>query len=154
MGKFKDEHGTTRIEQWAKSSGKFASPILEIASKATGIKALNEIGEFISGNKEISEHEKSIAFELLEMDKAELIEVTKRWESDMYSDSWLSKNVRPITLLYLLLVMTILVVGDSVKGSFKVDSVWVNLIENVLITVVFAYFGSRGVEKYANIRKK
>jgi hypothetical protein len=154
MGKFKDAHGSTRIEKWAKSAGSVASPILEIASKATGIDALNQISKFISGNKELSDHDKLIAMELIKLDINEATEITNRWVGDMSSDSWLSKNVRPITLLYILLVMTILVIGDSVKGSFKVEPVWVSLIENILITVIFAYFGSRGVEKYANIRKK
>jgi hypothetical protein len=49
--------------------------------------------------------------------------------------------------------MTILVFLDSTENSFKVDSVWVDLIKSLLITVVVAYFGSRGAEKYAKIKK-
>ena len=90
---------------------------------------------------------------LQEYELTELKEVTKRWESDMKSDSWLSKNVRPITLLYLLLVMTILVIGDSIPGGFEVKDIWVTLVESLLITVIIAYFGSRGYEKGKKIGK-
>jgi len=87
-----------------------------------------------------------------ELEKVELQEVTKRWSSDLNSDSWLSKNVRPLTLLYLLLVFTILVIGDSVENSFEVKIGWVNLIESLLITVVVAYFGGRSYEKGRKIK--
>lgn len=78
--------------------------------------------------------------------------VSKRWESDMISDSWLSKNVRPLTLLYLLLVFSILVIFDSIENSFEVKIGWVSLIESLLITVVVAYFGGRSYEKGKKIR--
>ena len=91
---------------------------------------------------------------LQEYELTELKEVTKRWDNDMTSDSWLSKNVRPITLLYLLLIMTVLVIGDSIPGGFKVKDIWVTLVESLLITVIIAYFGSRGVEKYKKISNK
>ena len=78
--------------------------------------------------------------------------VTERWNSDMVSDSWLSKNVRPITLLYLLLVFSILVVFDSIENSFEVKVGWVSLIESLLITVVVAYFGGRSYEKGKKIK--
>ena len=90
---------------------------------------------------------------LQEYELIELQEVTKRWDNDMKSDSWLSKNVRPITLLYLLLVMTILVIGDSIPGGFVVKDIWVTLVESLLITVIIAYFGSRGYEKGKKIGK-
>lgn len=89
---------------------------------------------------------------LQEYELTELKEVTKRWDNDMSSDSWLSKNVRPITLLYLLLVMTVLVIGDSIPGGFSVKAIWVTLIESLLVVVIIAYFGSRGAEKYRKIK--
>lgn len=90
---------------------------------------------------------------LREYELIEMQEVTKRWNNDMKSDSWLSKNVRPITLLYLLLVMTVLVIGDSIPGGFTVKDIWVTLVESLLITVIIAYFGSRGYEKGKKIGK-
>ena len=78
--------------------------------------------------------------------------VTERWNSDMVSDSWLSKNVRPLTLLYLLLVFSILVIFDSIENSFEVKVGWVSLVESLLITVVVAYFGGRSYEKGKKIK--
>ena len=114
---------------------------------------LGIIKNLISNDKELSKEDKEMALKLIEIDMLEMQEVSKRWDSDMTSDSWLSKNVRPLTLLYLLVIMTILVIGDSIENTFKVDSVWVDLIKSLLITVIFAYFGSRGAEKYAKIKK-
>jgi hypothetical protein len=79
--------------------------------------------------------------------------VSKRWESDMKSDSWLSKNTRPITLIYLTLASTILIIIDSFHMAFNVDSAWVELLKTLLITVYVAYFGSRGAEKITNLKK-
>jgi hypothetical protein len=114
---------------------------------------LGILKNLISNDKELSKEDKEMALKLIEIDIQEMEEVSKRWASDMTSDSWLSKNVRPLTLLYLLLIMTVLVIGDSIENTFKVDSVWVDLIKSLLISVVLAYFGSRGFEKYTKIKK-
>lgn len=74
-------------------------------------------------------------------------EITDRWKSDMASDSWLSKNVRPLVLLYMLGVFTALVVCDSAKINFIVKDSWVSLLETLMTSVFVAYFGSRGWEK-------
>ena len=83
----------------------------------------------------------------------EMQEISKRWDSDMKSDSWLSKNTRPLTLIYLPLASTILIIIDSVHTLFDVDTAWVELLKTLLITVYVAYFGSRGAEKITNIKK-
>lgn len=115
--------------------------------------ALGIVKNLISSDDKITIEDKEMLLKQLELDAKEYEEISKRWQSDMSSDSWLSKNVRPLTLIYLLVVMTVLVIGDSVENTFKVDNVWVDLIKSLLITVVFAYFGSRGVEKYTKIKK-
>ena len=71
---------------------------------------------------------------------------TERWKYDSTSDSWLSKNIRPLVLL-ILVISTILL--DAGKISFEVKESWVDLLQIVLITVIGAYFGSRGLEKYS-----
>ena len=78
-------------------------------------------------------------------------EVSKRWESDMKSDSWLSKNTRPMTLIFLTVSMVIIMLLDSFTVDFKVESAWVDLLKSLLITVYVAYFGSRGAEKFKAI---
>ena len=56
-------------------------------------------------------------------------EVTSRWSQDMNSDSWLSKNTRPLTLIYLTLASTILIIIDSFHMMFDVDTAWVELLK-------------------------
>jgi len=90
---------------------------------------------------------------LLEQDMVEMQEVSKRWVSDMQSDSWLSKNTRPMTLIFLTISMIILILLDSFEINFSVDKGWVDLLKSLLITVYVAYFGSRGAEKYKAINK-
>ena len=77
-------------------------------------------------------------------------EVTKRWQSDMNSDSWLSKNIRPMVLAFLVISSVLIVFIDSGAIAFEVKESWVDLLQIVLITVIGAYFGSRGLEKVKN----
>jgi hypothetical protein len=81
-------------------------------------------------------------------------EVSKRWKSDMASDSWLSKNTRPMALIFLTVSMIFLILLDSLDIEFGVNIEWIELLKSLLITVYVAYFGSRGVEKYKYISKK
>ena len=74
-------------------------------------------------------------------------EITTRWNSDMNSDSWLSKNVRPMTLIFLVVSTVLLVFVDAGLISFDVKASWVDLLQLVLITVIGAYFGGRSLEK-------
>jgi len=90
---------------------------------------------------------------LLEQDIAEMQNVSNRWSNDMKSDSWLSKNTRPLALIYLTFASTLLIVLDSFHTTFDVDSAWVELLKTLLITVYVAYFGSRGAEKITKIKK-
>ena len=72
--------------------------------------------------------------------------VTDRWKADINSDSWLSKNIRPLTLAWLIVSVTTICILDS-ANALTVEEMWVSLFGNLLITVVVAYFGSRGAEK-------
>ena len=74
-------------------------------------------------------------------------QVTARWESDMRSDSWLSKNVRPLTLIFLVVSSVLMIFIDSGTINFTVDDEWKSLLQLVLVTVIGAYFGGRSYEK-------
>jgi len=74
-------------------------------------------------------------------------EVTERWKMDMQSDSWLSKNIRPLVLIFLVASTVLLIFIDAGIISFEVKSSWVDLLQLVLITVIGAYFGGRSLEK-------
>ena len=74
-------------------------------------------------------------------------QVTARWESDMKSDSWLSKNVRPMTLIFLVVSSVLMIFIDAGMIAFNVEDKWTDLLQLVLITVIGAYFGGRTMEK-------
>tara|TARA_S200002703_G_C3800950_1_gene247525 strand:+ start:397 stop:789 length:393 start_codon:yes stop_codon:yes gene_type:complete len=74
-------------------------------------------------------------------------QVTERWKVDMNSDSWLSKNIRPLVLIFLVVSTVLLVFIDAGVIAFEVKSSWVDLLQLVLITVIGAYFGGRSLEK-------
>ena len=73
--------------------------------------------------------------------------ITSRWEADLKSDSWLSKNVRPLTLVFLIVCTMLLIFIDAGAISFDVKDSYVDLLQLVLITVIGAYFGGRSLEK-------
>ena len=73
--------------------------------------------------------------------------ITGRWEADLKSDSWLSKNVRPLVLIFLIICTMLLIFIDAGALNFEVKSSWVDLLQLVLITVIGAYFGGRSLEK-------
>tara|TARA_R100001443_G_scaffold12076_3_gene21560 strand:+ start:849 stop:1241 length:393 start_codon:yes stop_codon:yes gene_type:complete len=73
--------------------------------------------------------------------------ITARWEADLKSDSWLSKNVRPMTLVFLIVCTMLLIFIDAGAINFNVKDSYVDLLQLVLITVIGAYFGGRSLEK-------
>ena len=79
----------------------------------------------------------------VEMEK----QITDRWKSDMASDSWLSKNVRPMVLIFLVVSTVLMIFIDAGAISFNVEAKWTDLLQLVLITVIGAYFGGRSLEK-------
>ena len=79
----------------------------------------------------------------VEMEKT----ITDRWKSDMASDSWMSKNVRPMVLIFLVVSTVLMIFIDAGAISFDVEPKWTDLLQLVLITVIGAYFGGRSLEK-------
>ena len=73
--------------------------------------------------------------------------ITSRWEADLKSDSWLSKNVRPMVLIFLIVCTMLLIFIDAGAIKFNVKDSYVDLLQLVLITVIGAYFGGRSFEK-------
>ena len=79
----------------------------------------------------------------IEMEK----NITARWQTDLKSDSWLSKNVRPMVLIFLIVCTMLLIFIDAGAIKFDVKNTWVDLLQLVLLTVIGAYFGGRSFEK-------
>ena len=73
--------------------------------------------------------------------------ITDRWSADMNSDSWLSKNVRPLVLIFLVVCTVLMIFIDAGTIEFTVEEKWTDLLQLVLITVIGAYFGGRSLEK-------
>tara|TARA_B100000424_G_C22891128_1_gene474059 strand:+ start:707 stop:1099 length:393 start_codon:yes stop_codon:yes gene_type:complete len=79
----------------------------------------------------------------IEMEK----QISDRWKADMNSDSWLSKNVRPMVLIFLVISTVLMIFIDAGTINFEVEPKWTDLLQIVLITVIGAYFGGRSLEK-------
>ena len=92
---------------------------------------------------------------IYEQQNKEIEEISNRWNADSISDSWLSKNVRPMILIWCIVVFTIAGIIDSVETiPFQISSLWNDTFENVMMAVVLAYFGGRTAEKAANLFNK
>ena len=148
-----------------KTRKKFKETKVGVFLKDKAPSILNAVGEFlpdqgglgivkniISSDSNIEPRDKATALQLLEQDIAEINNISARWQSDMKSDSWLSKNTRPMALIFLTLAMTIFIILDSTV-LLEIKTGWVSLLEALLLTVYVAYFGSRGAEKITKIRK-
>ena len=105
------------------------------------------VKNLITSDDNIEPEDKEKAMKLLELDIQEMKEVSSRWRSDMKSDSWLSKSIRPLVLAWLVVCTTLLIFIDAGVIMFTVEDKWVDLLQLVLITVIGAYFGGRSIEK-------
>ena len=112
---------------------------------------INSVGDVVDNlhtskeEKLAAQHKikKLVASYEVEMEK----NITDRWKADMNSDSWLSKNVRPMILIFLVVSTVLMIFIDAVTIQFTVEQKWTDLLQLVLITVIGAYFGGRSFEK-------
>ena len=85
----------------------------------------------------------------------EIESITSRWEADSMSDSWMSKNVRPLVLVWCICIFSLAGILDSVESiPFHINSTWNDTFEKVMMAVVLAYFGGRTTEKATSMFKK
>ena len=85
----------------------------------------------------------------------EIESITSRWQADSISDSWLSKNVRPLVLVWCICIFSLAGILDSVESiPFHINSTWNDTFEKVMMAVVLAYFGGRTTEKATSMFKK
>lgn len=139
----------------AKQGKKFAPDLLTMASQLTGITAIEKLGNAIKGDSALSEIDKQLLLQELEADMVREQEITKRWEADLNSDSWLAKNVRPGILCFLMFCMFLFVILDSTAAiPFNMHTGWVDLLESLMITAVGGYFVVRSGEKITSKIKK
>ncbi len=92
---------------------------------------------------------------IYEQQNKEIEAITTRWQADSMSDSWLSKNVRPLVLVWCITIFSLAGILDSVESiPFQINALWNDTFEKVMMAVVLAYFGGRSSEKAASIFKK
>ncbi len=139
--KFKD----TKVGKFLLNNGSGIVNTLGDALPSNGI--LGIVKGLIDKDESLPPEDKEKALKLLEMDMVEMQEVTKRWEADLKSDSWLSKNVRPMVLIFLIVCTMLLIFIDAGAIKFNVKDAYIDLLQIVLITVIGAYFGGRSLEK-------
>lgn len=142
------------LRNFVSAGKKIAPELLEAGLKLTNLDGVGKIIGLIDNDPHLSAEDKELLKMQLELERVEMEEVTKRWESDAKSESWLPRNVRPIMLIYLAIVVTVLAILDSSEtNAFQVNDKFVELFGDLLSIAFVAYFGSRGVEKLRKITK-
>ena len=120
----------------------FSSGANELVKGVGGV-----IDELHTSKEEKLEAERKIKDMIMGYEANMQQQVTKRWKVDMASDSWLSKNIRPLVLIFLVVSTVLMIFIDAGAIAFEVKDTWVDLLQLVLITVIGAYFGGRSLEK-------
>lgn len=152
---YKEKNGTTRVGDFLRSVKTVAPEILDLVGAISGYEGLSKLGEVLKGditqNKTgLTDAQLVLALRELDLDVVETQQVTKRWEADMHSDSWLSKNIRPIILSFLILSSIIILVLDSSMDNFSVKEYWVDLLGSLTISALGGYFVLRQIGKYTD----
>lgn len=155
MAKKKDGTAVGNALRFLVNQGKKVAPqLFKLAGDITGIESLKNLGDAIKKDKQLSDIDKELLLKELSYDMQEMEEVTKRWQYDMLSDSYLSKNIRPLCLAFLTISLFIYIILDSSLNGFKIEDSWIDLLSSLLLLVYGGYFGARTVEKVTKQIKK
>ena len=120
----------------------FSSGATELVKEVGGV-----VDNLTTSKEEKLEAKRKLKEVVLDYEKTMQVEVSKRWEYDMKSDSWLSKNIRPMVLIFLCVSTVLLIFIDAGFYSFNVEQSWIDLLKVVLMTCIGAYFGGHSFEK-------
>jgi len=114
----------------------------------------NALDRFIRTKEDRDAFEKEMT-EIFVRAEAEMQKnVSDRWRYDMESDSWLSKNVRPLVLVFLIFTTILLIFIEGGNIDFFIKEEWIGLLQMILLTIIGAYFGGRSIEKVNKSRNK
>ena len=108
---------------------------------------------FIRTKDEKAAFEKEMTQILIEAEAAMQKNVTERWKADLEHGNWLTRSVRPLVLVFLIVATVLMVFIDSGSIKFEVEEKWTDLLQLVLMTTIGAYFGGRSVEKFNKYKK-
>ena len=111
----------------------------------------NVIDNLSTSKEEAMAAKKAIKEVMIKAESDAQSQVTKRWEADMKSDNWLSKNIRPLICIFLTAMFVVISIFDGNAGGFQIAPAYVPIYQTLLITVYGAYFAGRSIEK---IKKK
>jgi hypothetical protein len=114
----------------------------------------NAVDKLTTTEEEKLEIKKQVQIILEEADKNAQQQVTDRWNADMNSDSWLPKNIRPLVLVFLTFIFSLLAFTDGNIGEFKIAKEYIPIFQTLLVTVYGAYFVGRTWEKAKSIKNK
>jgi len=146
--KFKD----TTVGQLLFGAASVINPTL--GSVLQGVASPKEAIEAITKSDAPAEDKVKLQQIIYDQQNKEIQAITSRWQSDSMSDSWMSKNVRPLVLVWCIIVFSFAGILDSVESiPFTIHDNWNSTFENVMMAVVLAYFGGRTTEKASNICK-
>ena len=120
-----------------------------VADKLSGI-----VDKFVRTKDEKAEFEKEMTNILIEAEAAMQKNVTERWKADLEHGNWLTRSVRPLVLIFLIVATVLMVFIDSGSLAFNVEEKWTELLQIILITVIGSYFGGRSFEKYNKNKDK
>ena len=131
--------------------------LLKAVGSLLGGDTIKDVGNIID-NLHTSDEEKAEARQkieqlLVEAEQKAQVQVSARWEADLKHGSWLSKNIRPITIIFLTGVFVILSVFDGNLGEFTIGESYIPVYQTLLITVYGAYFAGRSIEKVRKVTK-
>ena len=147
--KFKD----TTVGQLLFGAASVINPTL--GNVLQGVTSPKEAIEAITKSDAPAEDKVKLQQIIYEQQEKELKAITSRWEADSMSDSWMSKNVRPLVLVWCIVIFSLAGILDSVESiPFQINSTWNDTFEKVMMAVVLAYFGGRTTEKASNIFNK
>jgi len=119
-----------------------------ILSKLAGV-----ADRFIHTKEEKAKFEKEMTQIFIKAEAEMQKNITERWQSDLQHGNWLTRSVRPLVLIFLIISTILMVFIDSGSIQFNVEEKWTELLQLVLLTVIGAYFGGRSIEKIKKINK-
>ena len=114
----------------------------------------NALDRFIRTKEDRDAFEKEMTEIFVRAESEMQKNVSDRWKYDMDSDSWLSKNVRPLVLVFLIFSTILLIFIEGSNIDFFIKEEWIGLLQMILLTVIGAYFGGRSIEKVNRTRNK
>jgi len=127
----------------------FGGAGVSIAEKLGGV-----VDKFVRTKDEKAEFEKQMTTIFMDHEISLEKEITSRHAADMQSDSWLSKNIRPLLTIFSLVLYTLFALTDGNIGDFNIANQYVDLLGQIVIMSLGFYFTSRGIEKTAKILRK